>query len=160
MRIEYLADYPEHIPTLSRWFYAQWRWFLPPESSASAIEVKFRTHLNRDALPMALVALDGDELLGTASLRVNDMDVFTELSPWLGGVYVAPAHRRKGVGRHLVGAVERKALELGHPSIFLFTFDQASFYQGLAWSRLTQLEYHGHPVVVMQKALSPGAGRD
>ncbi len=153
MKIEYLADHPEHIPKLAAWFYEQWSWFLPPESSASTIETKFRTHLNRDALPIALVALHGNELVGTASLRVNDMDVFTELRPWLGGVYVAPAHRRKGVGRRLVAAVEGKALELEYQSIHLFTFDQALFYQALGWQHVTQLEYHTHPVAVMRKAL-------
>ena len=157
MNIEYLADHPEHIPKLAAWFYEQWRWFLPPESSASTIEAKFRTHLNRDAPPIALVALHGNELLGTASLRVNDMDVFAELRPWLGGVYVAPEHRKKGVGRRLVAAVERKALELGYQSIHLFTFDQAAFYQGLGWQQVTQLQYHTHPVVVMWKALSTEA---
>jgi len=127
MRIEYLADHPEHIPALARWFYAHWGWFLPPESSSETIADKFRIHLNRDALPIALVALDGDELLGTASLRVLDMDVFTDSTPWLGGVYVAPAHRRKGIGRRLVGAVEQKARECGYPSIHLFTFTRLPF---------------------------------
>ena len=154
MRIEYLAEHPECIPALARWFYAQWGWFLPPESSAETIADKFRTHLNRDALPIALVALDDDELLGTASLRVHDMDVFTDSSPWLGGVYVAPAHRRKGVGRRLVSAVERKAHDLGYPSIHLFTFDQAPFYLTLQWKIFAQVEYRGHPVIVMQKPLS------
>jgi len=153
-RIEYLADHPEHIPTLSHWFYEQWSWFLPPESSAGTIATKFCTHLNHDAPPLALVALDGNELLGTASLRVHDMDIFTELSPWLGGVYVTPGHRGKGIGRRLVTAVERKARELGYRSIYLFTYDRARFYQELDWRILTQLEYHGHPIVVMHKPLS------
>ncbi len=154
MRIEYLADHPEHVPALSRWFHAQWGWFLPPESSSETIADKFRTHLNREAPPIAFVALDGAELLGTASLRVHDMDVLTDLSPWLGGVYVAPAHRHKGVARRLVSAVERKAQELGYPSVHLFTFDQAPFYLSLQWKILARLEYRGHPVVVMHKLLS------
>lgn len=155
MRIEYLADHPEHIPALAAWFHEQWSWFLPPESSAETIAAKFLTHLNRDAPPIALIALDGVELLGTASLRVHDMDILTELSPWLGGVYVARNHRQKGVGRRLVRAVEQKALELGHRSIYLFTVDQAPMYARLGWKALKQLEYHGHPVVVMHKPISP-----
>ena len=154
IRIEYLADHPEYIPALAAWFYEQWGWFLPPESSAQTIATKFRTHLNRDALPIALIALDGDELLGSASLRIHDMDILTELSPWLGGVYVARNHRRKGIGRRLVHAVEQKALELGYRSIYLFTFDQAPMYSSLEWQILKQLEYHGHPVVIMHKPLS------
>lgn len=154
IRIEYLADHPECIPVLAAWFYEQWSWFLPPESSAETIVIKFRTHINRDVPPIALVALDGDELVGTASLRVHDMDILTNLSPWLGGVYVAQNHRQKGTGRRLVSAVEQKALELGYRSMYLFTFDQAPMYSRLGWEVLQQLEYHRHPVVVMYKSLS------
>ncbi len=154
MRIEYLADHPEHIPKLAAWFYEQWSWFLPPESSAGTIATKFLTHLNRDALPSALIALDGVELLGTASLRVNDMDILTELTPWLGGVYVAKDHRQKGMARQLIGAVEQRALELGYRSLYLFTYDQAPMYAKLKWKVLKQLDYHGHPVIVMHKQLS------
>ncbi len=153
LQIEALADHPQHVPTLAAWFYEQWRWFLPPESSADAIAAKFRTHLNRDAAPLALIALKEGELLGSASLRVNDMDIFTELTPWLGGVYVAPPHRRRGVGTQLVRAVEQKARDLGHRSLHLFTFDQAPLYSSLGWQVLKRVEYHGHPVVVMHKAL-------
>lgn len=156
VRIEYLADYPQHVATLAAWFYEQWRWFLPPESSPEAIGAKFLTHLNREVPPIAFVALDGDELLGTASLRVNDMDILTDLSPWLGGVYVAPQHRQKGVGRLLVSAVEQKALDLGCRLIYLFTFDQEPFYSRLEWRLLKHLEYHGYPVMVMHKALADG----
>ncbi len=154
MKIEYLADHPEHIPRLAAWFYEQWSWFLPAESSADTIATKFLTHLNRDALPSALIALDGVELLGTASLRVNDMDILTELSPWLGGVYVAKNHRQNGIARQLINAVEQKALELGYRSLYLFTYNQAPMYSKLGWDVLKQLEYHGHPVVVMYKPLS------
>jgi len=153
MRIEYLADHPEYVPTLAAWFYEQWSWFLPPESSAEAIATKFRTHLNRDVPPIALIALHGSELLGSASLRVHDMDILTELSPWLGGVYVAQNHRQKGIGRRLIRAAEQKAVELGYQSIYLFTSDQAHMYSRLEWKVLRQLEYHGHPVVVMHKPL-------
>jgi len=154
IRIEYLADHPECIPALAVWFYEQWSWFLPPESSAETIAIKFHTHVNRDTPPIALVAFDGTELMGTASLRVHDMDILTDLSPWLGGVYVAQNHRHKGIGRQLVSAVEKKALELGYRSIYLFTTDKAPMYSKLGWNVLNQLEYHQHPVVVMHRTLS------
>jgi len=82
-------------------------------------DVILLTHLNRDALPSALIALDGVELLGTASLRVNDMDILTELAPWLGRVYVPKIHRQKGIAPQLVNAVEQKALALGYRSLYL-----------------------------------------
>ena len=154
IRIEYLADHPECIPTLATWFYEQWSWFLPPKSSVETIATKFRTHINRDSPPIALVALDGAELLGTASLRIHDMDILTDLSPWLGGVYVAQCHRKKGIGRQLVSAVEQKALELGYWSIYLFTIDQAPMYSKLGWEVLNRLDYHRYPVFVMHKSLS------
>lgn len=154
MNIEYLADHPECIPKLATWLYEQWSWFLPPGNSAETVAAKFHAHTNRHTLPLALVALEGAELLGTASLRVHDMDILTDLTPWVGGVYVARDHRQKGIGGSLVRAIEHKAVELGFRAAYLFTFDNEPLYSSWGWEILIKLDYHQHPVIVMHKALS------
>jgi GNAT superfamily N-acetyltransferase len=61
--------------------------------------------MNADRIPMTIIALDDGEPIGTAALTDHDMETHRELSPWLGGVYVVPAARGRGVARALVGDV-------------------------------------------------------
>lgn len=152
MRIEYLADYPQYVPTMASWSYQEWGWFTPG-NSIHAVEAKFHAHRNRDTLPIAFVALEGSEVLGMASLRTHDMDARTDLTPWLGGVYVASAYRRQGHGRRLVATVEQKAKELGFKLIYLFTFDKEAWYSACGWQVLECTTYRDHSVEIMSKAL-------
>ncbi len=58
---------------------------------------------------VALVAkLDG-VLAGTCLLARSELEPCHPVSPWLAGLYVAPEHRRRGVGRVLVAAIEDQA---------------------------------------------------
>ena len=53
MQIEPLANYPEAIPTLARWFNEEW----PYENrSLDARETQLRENLNRDRSPITWVA--------------------------------------------------------------------------------------------------------
>lgn len=150
--IELLADHADLIPTLAGWFYAQWG-PLNPGSSLEGTLRTLRAHLNRDRLPLTLVALRGPELVGSASLRPADLVSRPDLSPWLASVYVERAHRRQGIGSQIVAAAEAKARELGIGRLYLFTYDQEHFYSGLGWSVLGPGEQRGHAVTVMHKRL-------
>jgi GNAT superfamily N-acetyltransferase len=152
MEIAYLADHPDCIPQLAAWLLEQWRpW--TPEHTLETRMAKLRSHLNRDELPVALVAFSGSQPMGTAALRVHDLEGREDLTPWLGGVYVAPEFRRQGVGAALVEAVERKAEELGFEEIHLFTLDREDWYASLGWSTIEAIHWRGDPGVVMRKML-------
>ena len=153
MQISYLADHPEFVTTLASWFYAQWGFFLPGSAVETFVD-RIRAHMNRDALPLALVAHAGATLLGSASLRPHDMDNRPHLTPWLGGVYVEQNHRRQRIGATLAQAVEDKAKALGCRVLYLFTFDKEAYYRTLGWDTLEPTEYRGHSVIVMQKRLA------
>lgn len=152
MDVRYLADHPELVSTLGDWFHQEWGHIVPWGTPQGFAE-RFRSQLNRDALPVALVALDGGTLLGTASLRVSDMEERPERTPWLGGVYVRPEARGRGVGEALVRAVERLAREMGFREMFLFTTDREEFYRRLGWTTLEYADHHGEAAAVMRTEL-------
>jgi GNAT superfamily N-acetyltransferase len=54
--------------------------------------------MNRDELPIAWVAHANGQLLGTAALRVHDLEGREDLTPWLGGVFVDSEFRGRGIG--------------------------------------------------------------
>jgi GNAT superfamily N-acetyltransferase len=158
VRIEYLADYPEHIPVLAQWHYAQWA-YLDVGVSAAQRAAVLRKH-GRDTVPMTLVALSGDTLLGSASLIQHDMDTRMDLSPWLASVYVDPPYRERGIGSALVEAIVDWAERLGFSALYLFTPDRAPFYERLGWHILEHTIYRGYAQTVMALSLEkPGEER-
>jgi len=150
MRISYLADRPELAAQLIPGLLEHWSYIFPNQTAADRA-AKFRAHLNRDKLPIAWVAHDGDTALGTAALRKFDLEGREDLSPWLGGVFVLPSQRRRGVASALCRVVEGKAYDQGLSRLFLFTHGQEALYERLGWSTLEATMWHGHSCSIMSK---------
>ena len=90
VRISYLVEHPEYIPQLAQWLFEQWDAILGEKTPEARIK-KLNAHMNRDQLPVAWVAHANGQLLGTAALRVHDLEGREDLTPWLGGVFVGIA---------------------------------------------------------------------
>jgi GNAT superfamily N-acetyltransferase len=147
--LHYLADRPQHIPALAAWHFAQWGELNPANDVAARI-ARLQTHLNRGTVPTTFIACDGDELLGSASLVVSDLDIRPELTPWLAGVFVAPAARNRGVGTLLVQRVMSEARDIGVPRLHLFTLDREKFYAGMGWQLLERIVWREREIAVME----------
>ncbi len=152
MDIAYLADYKDVISTLARWFYEEWA-YLHPERTLVDVERLIAERTNRTKVPVALVAMKGNELLGTVCLKTHDMETRLDLTPWLAGLYVAKPWRRRGIGTALVKAIEKKAHELAVGKLYLYTPESQDFYSRLGWHVREQTEYHGCTVTVMEKEI-------
>jgi GNAT superfamily N-acetyltransferase len=131
--IEYLADRREFIPTVARWHHAEWGHLRPRETVEDRIG-RVERDCGHCEVPTTFVALAGAQVLGSASLVENDMETRKELSPWLSGVFVAPEHRRRGVGAALVERVVREAQALGIRRLYLYTPGSGALYLRLGWS--------------------------
>jgi len=153
LRIEYLADYPEHILVLAEWHHEQFAAFNPQESVEQRIS-KLKSRSRRRGIPTTVVALLGDTLVGSASLLKHDMDSRQDLSPWIASVYVHPDYRRRGIGTRLVQHLEGEAKRLGVERLYLFTPDMRPFYEASGWSVLEDSEYRGHLTRIMEKQLA------
>jgi GNAT superfamily N-acetyltransferase len=161
MKISYLADTAELASQLIPGLLDHWR-PLVPEDTAEARLQRFQAHLNRDTLPIAWLAHEAGQAIGTASLRASDLPGREELSPWLGGVYVAPAFRGRGIASALCRTVEERAAALGHDRLYLFTLDQQALYQHLGWRAIERTSWRGRAIDLMVKALdgpNPGQSR-
>ena len=152
MRIEYLADRPEHLRTVAEWLHAEWGSFTPGSTVETQIE-QLRERSLRAAVPCAFVALEGDRPAGSASLLEHDMASRREWSPWLAAVYVHRDHRHRGIGSALTERVAEEARALGVRSLYLHTVDRQRFYERLGWTRLREETFKGWPVTVMVRDL-------
>jgi predicted N-acetyltransferase YhbS len=156
MRISYLADRPDLAVQLVPGLLQHWRYVFPNDTAADRL-ARFRRHENYSDLPIAWIARDGDKALGTAALRVHDLEGREDLTPWLGGVFVQPEFRRRGVGSALSRAVEEKARAMGVPRLYLVTQGQERLYATLGWLELEPTLWNGHACTIMTKVPRPTA---
>jgi N-acetylglutamate synthase-like GNAT family acetyltransferase len=146
-----LKDHTQHLEQLALWHHQQWS-YLNPDESLHQRMLRMQCCLNDELIPSTFIAADR-ELLGSAALVVNDMETNPQLSPWLASVYVAPQHRKKGIGTQLVLHAMAQAKHGGINTLYLFTPDMAPFYRNLGWRTLSNEIYHGHKVTVMHAVL-------
>lgn len=147
-----LADAPHALATVAEWQFGEWG-FLEPTDSVGSRKAKLRRHLDSDRLPLTLVAMEGPEPVGSADLVQEELPDHADLGPWLSCVFVAPAHRRRGIGSSLTRAAEARAGELGFRSLYLCTWNREGFYRRLGWSVVRSFEAHGTRAVIMERAL-------
>jgi N-acetylglutamate synthase-like GNAT family acetyltransferase len=148
MRIEYLADRPDTLPTLARWKHDEWG-HLRPGDTVEKRQARLARMAKRDGIPLTVVALEDEEVLGCASLIEHDMETRMELTPWLAGVYVGEAYRRRGIGADLVRRIMSEAGRLKVPLLYLYTVHSERFYADLGWTLLERTSYLNHDVVIM-----------
>ncbi len=150
-QIAYLADYPEHLPVVAGWIFDEWGAEMPGSTLQSTL-ADFSQHLNRDRIPLTMLALEDGQPAGTASIFLHDMETRHELTPWLAAVYVLPEFRNRGIGSGLVRAIEAAAKRLQLERLYLFTPDQEAFYARLGWTTIETAEYRNRSNVIMTKS--------
>jgi GNAT superfamily N-acetyltransferase len=152
VQISYLIDYPHYIPQLAQWLFEQWNSILGEKTPEVRIK-KLKAHMNRDELPIAWVAHANGRLLGTAALRVHDLEGREDLTPWLGGVFVASQFQRRGIGAALCATVEEATQSRRIQTLYLFTLDKQEWYLRQGWTLLAPCVWHERPGDIMSKTL-------
>ena len=128
-----LVDCQQTIPTLAEWFENHWG-HLGPRLNRDFQEIRLRRSLNRDLIPLTLVAFRGAEPVGTACLSDEGHASRSDLSPWLEFVYVLPERRNEGIGSVLIDRAVKVSREIGIKELFLSTKSQEQLYSRLGWS--------------------------
>lgn len=152
MTIQDLRQEPQHIPTLAAWHHRQWQALNPGDTLERRI-ARMQHYLGDSLLPTTVIYKHRQLLAGSAALVESDMDGHPELSPWLASVYVDQPFRYQGIGSALVIHVMELARQAGFAKLYLFTPDKAGFYRQLGWSKMTDEDYHGQRVTLMQASL-------
>jgi len=153
MCIKNLANHPEFIPAVARWRWDEWG-HLDPDRTLNDVVKVLETHIVPEKIPQTLIAILGDQPVGTASLTQHDMKTRMDLSPWLAGVFVPPEYRSRGIASSLVRAIENLAGDLGYEEIFLYTNSAEGLYKKLCWVKIGREEYKGREVVIMSKMIT------
>lgn len=154
MKFVRLTEMPGALPTIAGWYFNHWGHSIPGETLA-VTESRLQSYLNPEALPLIVVALDGDEVVGAAQLKFREMDIYPEREHWLGGVFIRPTHRGKYLASHLAMHVADIAKSREFPSLYLQTERlDGGLYARLGWKACEQVTYKGFRVLVMVRPLN------
>lgn len=146
MKIENIADHLDLMDTLAQWHEKQW-------GAEWAEQVRQSTC--RECVPTIYIALNDNELLGSAMLVARDMTTRTDLTPWLGGVYVKPSCRGQGIATALVSHAMGQARLMNIPQLWLYTPASRKLYERLGWQFVMESDYLGEQVTIMRLDLTP-----
>lgn len=144
-RIVRLADRPELGPALAAALERAWpEWYGAGGRADPAAEARLRARA--DGLPLGLLALgEAGEVIGTVALGERSIATHAHLSPWLVGLWVDPAHRRRGLGTALVRAARREAARLGLPALHAATASAERLFLEDGWRRFDVARLPDHP---------------
>jgi predicted N-acetyltransferase YhbS len=149
MKIDYLANHPGFIPTLSKWFLREWRDFYGDKTWEDVAET-FYERLNRDSIPLSLVAFEEQHPFGTISLLEESISTHKHLTPWLGGLYVCEEKRHQGIGRQLIEADVGEARKLRVERVFIGIRKAENYYKKLGWQVVEGANYQGEDITIMR----------
>jgi GNAT superfamily N-acetyltransferase len=149
--VDYLATHPELADELARLSWAEWQPIYQERGQTFEHALKnYRDRTNTDCLPLALVALQGGELVGSVSLKFHDLDTRPDIDPWLGALLVLPSWRGRGVASLLMRRAVEEAARLKIPNLFLWTSSAEGLYLKLGWRPVERTDYCGKSIVIMQ----------
>ncbi len=149
-----LVDRPEAVPQICRWWFEEWG-HLRPGDTIEDLTSRVRGLLNRDQLPIQIVAVSEVAIVGVAALKLHEMfDLYPEKRFWLGSVFVAPEFRGRGIASALATKIVEIAESRGIKEIHRQTENlTGGLYAKLGWKKVEQVRYKGYDALVMVKQL-------
>lgn len=154
-RIDYLADHQRTVPVLAQWLFEEWG-HCYPDTSVDTMASQLRARMHRDRSPLALVAFEAGEPIGTASLKIREVEIRPQYEHWLGSLFVAEPYRGRGIGSKLITAIKAEADKLGIDELYLYTRQAATarLYKKLGWIEIEQANYRSRPALIMKAILN------
>lgn len=153
--VGFLADHHDAIRPVSDWLVAQWG----TDKSPAAVDEfadSLRSAMNRDRIPLQIVALVEQRVVGIAMLKKHELRALhPELTNWLGSVFVDPQFRSRRIASLLVEKIEQLARNLDIRVLHLQTEDlTGGLYARLGWKPSHAVKYAGLQRLIMLKELA------
>ena len=151
-RIVPLGEMPAAVDTLTGWFEAEWAPYYGADGPGDA-RGDLLAGCRADGLPRTFIALDGDNVVGTAALTRQSMASHPDLSPWLAALLVAADYRGRGVGSALVAHVAGEARRQGFSAIYCGADPAATLLPRLGWRAIDSGPTLRGEVAILRRAL-------
>lgn len=139
--IENISQHLDMLETITCWHRKEW-------GSEWAEQVHQST--NSDKIPTMYVAIEDGNAVGTAMLINIDMKTHPDTFPWLGGVYVTPEYRHRGIAAALSRHAMHEAARMGVKQLWLYTVSARRLYEKLGWKFHKEEDYLGEQATIMK----------
>lgn len=122
-----LTEAPQYFDNVFESLYREWG-----EGNPNFWKSWIRSSNRTNGIPATYVVLSNEHYAGTFSFWNCDLQSRQDLYPWVGGVVVDPAFRRKGIGLFIQKEAKRLLREQGIGQAYLFT-ELDGFYEKTGW---------------------------
>ena len=154
VQFSYLADQPELVPQIIRWWHTVWTDRMG--SDFSSLEQQLADSLSKTEFPIHIIASVDDEPVAVAALKRQELEeLFPDKQHWLSSVYVDENWRGRQLGSRIAARAIELAREKGLPHLYLQTQNlSGGLYTKLGWQPIEQLSVRGDPTLLMILTLS------
>ena len=128
VQIAHLFHHPQLIESVAQMIYSEFWRDVVDGMSIDDLIAHLCTATDADHIPLCLIALQDEELVGTINLIENDDASRTHLRPWLAAMVVREVQRGSGIGTKLVNALLTEARRMHVPALYFGT-DGPGFYE-------------------------------
>lgn len=148
-----LADRRDMVPIVAKWYYDEWG-VAQPDNSYEITLAKVESQLNRESVPLHILAVQNHAVVGVAQLKMQEMKTYPDDTYWIGGVFVPLEARGRNIGTSLVHEIIRIAKSFGIAKLYLQTeqFD-GGIYGKSGFAPVERVVYKGIDVLVMELVL-------
>jgi len=153
MNIAPLADHISFVEEIAQLHQTEWA-HLDKGMTLVARRSALKAAAGREGIPSIFVAIDNDELVGSAALVEQDLDTHLKIGPWLSAVFVKEHRRMQGIATLLVERCVAEAKKAGENKLYLSTELASQLYEKLGWRTIENCMYEGVEVHVMCKDLT------
>lgn len=128
-----LALAPQYFENVFESIYNEWG-----ENNPNYWRSWIRSSIREKGIPSTYVVLSDEQYVGTFSFWNCDLQSRQDLTPWVGGIVVAPEFRGQGIGLFIQTEVIRILKEEGIRQAFGFT-ELIGFYERTGWLFLDEI---------------------
>ena len=133
-KIIYLADYPEYIETCAAWHFTAWGVKSDKRTLRKDIK-KFENSIEKNSIPLTILCLDKKRNVPVAmgAIWEKDSDYWTEITPWITGIYVHEDYRKQGLAKSILCKLEQDAKRIGISNIYLTASAAVGLYEKMKY---------------------------
>ncbi|MGR5268306.1 GNAT family N-acetyltransferase [Vibrio astriarenae] len=150
MEISLLADHPFDAPKIAKWYFDEWARIAPNMTEQMVLEKVMEKAVNRNKVPLSLVAHRGEELVGVLELKFRENKHYPEYEHWIGGVFTNAEYRGEGIASRLLNRAKVIAAEFNIEKLYLQCESfNVGLYEKHGFTVLHKVKHHNIETTIM-----------
>lgn len=156
MKIEFLEDRKELINPLAKEIRDQWNDMYNRQNKSEAdVANSYKARAISNRIPLTMIATDGDEIIGSITIKENDFSHRPDLNPWIAAVFVREKYRGNGYAKELLSFAENVALtKFSMSKIYLYTGSAEGLYLKTGYSIIETVKKNDKTYTIMEKIIN------